>query len=187
MAWRPPSTGSVTPVQKEERSEARNSTASATSSGSPTRPIACVVVLRSRNYTAGNGVECLKIIRIKLQVFKAQDRQVYCTYVIAVEWYWYTKVNYTSGRDMIKKRLCTRTLRLFIRYSYAYSCTEDLYRYTRTSMNIAGVPFDRSLRWGPLAGGDWFELLQDCIQTVFIEGRLSVWSVLYIAIPNAVF
>ena len=43
MAWRPPSTGSVTPVLKLAASEARKAMAAATSSTSPVRPIAWVV------------------------------------------------------------------------------------------------------------------------------------------------
>lgn len=41
--------GSVAPVMKEDLSDAKNTTASATSLGSPTLPMACVFLECSRN------------------------------------------------------------------------------------------------------------------------------------------
>lgn len=49
IACLPPSIGIVTPVMKLESLEARNTIVSATSSGCPTLPNACVVLLLSRN------------------------------------------------------------------------------------------------------------------------------------------
>ena len=49
MTLRPPSTQSVCPVMKEASSEARKAMGRATSSTSPGRPSACVVLQCSRN------------------------------------------------------------------------------------------------------------------------------------------
>ena len=49
MAWRPPSTGMLTPVMYDESSDAKNAMVLATSIGSPTRPKAWVVFECSKN------------------------------------------------------------------------------------------------------------------------------------------
>ena len=50
IAWRPPSMGSVTPVENEASSDAKKAIAAATSSGSPGLPRAWVCLLRSKNW-----------------------------------------------------------------------------------------------------------------------------------------
>ncbi len=51
MVLLPPSTAKVCPVMNDAPSEARNAMVSATSLTSPTRPMACVVLLCSKNFS----------------------------------------------------------------------------------------------------------------------------------------
>ena len=62
----PPSTGRIAPVMKDALSEARNKIASATSLGTPSRPIGCAALIVSRysGPPGSSGRRCTRSVLI---------------------------------------------------------------------------------------------------------------------------